>query len=88
MLGSVGVCGNIRDIDIYGSCVGKGNFRFFSFVLESLHGEFVIVKVGAVGFFKLLYKEVYNSLVKVVAAQTVVTRGSQNLLYSVAYFND
>ncbi len=88
MLRSVGVCGNIGNIYVYGSGVGQSDFGLLRLVLQSLHSKLIVYKVDTVGLFELLAQEVDNPLVKVIAAEMVVARGRKNLLNAVADIDD
>ena len=67
---------------------GKLDFRFFSRFFESLHRHSVVAKVNALFFLEFISQPVDDSLVEIVAAQTVVTGSCQNFLNAVAHFDD
>ena len=83
--GSVG--GNERKVDVGCGHAGKVNFCLFCGFLNALHGHFVVFKVNSAFSLKGCADKVHYSLVKVVAAKTVVTGGSKNFLNAVTHFD-
>ena len=83
-----GVCGDERQVDICLGHAGQLDLGLFGSLFESLHRHLVAGQVDAVFFLKLFYKVVDQSLVEVVAAQSVVAGSCQNFLYAVAHLDD
>ena len=67
---------------------GQFDFRFFSSLFQSLHSHLIAGKVDTVFFLEFFNKVVDQSLVEVIAAQSVVTSSCQNFLYTVAHLDD
>ena len=70
------------------SHAGKLNFCFFSCLFQSLHCHLIAGQVDAVFFLEFSNEVVHQSLVEVIAAQSVVTGSSQNFLNTVAHLDD
>ena len=66
---------------------GKFDLRLFRSFLQTLHGHLVGTKVDAFGFLELVCEPVDDALVKVVAAETVVTGRGKNFLDAVAHLD-
>ncbi len=88
MFGACRVRSNIWDRDRSGGSSGKGYLSLFSFVLKSLHCKLVAGKVNSVGFLEFVDHPVNDTLVEVVAAQTVVSGCGKNFGNAVAHFNN
>lgn len=84
VLRTCSVCGDIRDIYVYGCGVGERDLCLLSLVLQSLHRELIIAEVDSVGLLELALEVINYSLVEVVAAEVVVAGGRENLLNAVA----
>ena len=88
MLGAGRVSGDEGQVDVGGGHAGELDLGLLGSLLQSLHRHLVAGQIHAGLGLEGLYHPVDDTLVKVVAAQTVVTRGSQNLLYAVADLDD
>ena len=88
MLRTGGICCNKRNIDF--SCCNAGQFDLclFCLILQTLHSGLITGEVNTLVIFKALYKPINDFLVKVIAAEMVITGCSKNFLYSFAHFNN
>ncbi|MPM73324.1 hypothetical protein SDC9_120304 [bioreactor metagenome] len=83
MLGAVGVGSDIGQVDVGGGNAGKLYLGLFSGFLQPLHGDLVAAEIHTVGALELAHQIFHDALVEVIAAQTVVARGGQNLNHAV-----
>ena len=79
VLGSGGVGGDIGQVDVGGGDAGQLDLGLLSSLLQALHGNLVAGEVDALSLLEFGGHPVHNTLVKVVAAQTVVAGGGQHL---------
>ena len=79
VLGAGGVGGDIGQVDVGGSHAGELDLGLLGSLLEPLHGNLVAAEVHAVAALELRDQPLHDALVEVIAAQTVVAGGSQNL---------
>ena len=79
VLGAGGVGGDIGQVDVGGGDAGQLDLGLLSSLLQALHGNLVAGEVDALSLLELGGHPVHNTLVKVVAAQTVVAGGGQHL---------
>ena len=82
------ICCNKRQVDVGSGGGGQFNLCLFCCFLQSLHCHLIAGEVNAFCCLKFADHPVDDSLVEVIAAQTVVTSGCQNLLYAIAHFDD
>ena len=82
------ICCDKRNVDVSRCCGGQLDLCLFCSILQTLYCHLVSRQVNALGLFELLDHPVDDTLVEVVAAQTVVAGSSQYLLYTVAHLND
>ena len=75
-------------VDGGGGHAGQLDLCLFGSLLEALHRHFVGRKVNAGLGSERLHHPVDDALVKVVAAEAVVTGGRENLLHAVAHLDD
>ena len=88
MLWSLGSCSDKGKVDIgCGSC-GQLLLCLLSCFLQSLESHLVIGQIHALSFLELGNHPVCNCVVKVIAAQTGIAVGRQNLNYAVADFDN
>ena len=88
MLWSLGRCGDEWQVDIGGGSCGQLLLCLLSCFLQSLESHLVIGQVHTLGLLELGNHPVCNCIVKIIAAQTGVAVGGQNLDYAVADFNN
>ena len=88
MLRSLSGCCDERKVDVGCGCAGKLLLRLLCGLFQSLHSHLVTGQVYALGALELCKHVIYNLLIEVVAAQTVVACGSQNLDNAVANLDD
>ncbi len=88
VLGAGGVSGDIGQVDVGGGHAGQLNLGLLSSLLQALHGNTVLGQVDALGLLELGNQVIHDPLVEVVAAQTGVTGGGQNLESAVADIQD
>ena len=79
VLGAVGVSGDIGQVDVGGGNTGELDLGLLSGLLQALHGDLVAGEVHTVGALELAHQVLHDALVEVVAAQTVVAGGGQDL---------
>ena len=79
MLGAGGVRSDIGQVDVGGGHAGQLDLGLLSSLLQALHGNLVAGEVHIVGALELADHPLHNALIEVIAAQTVVACGGQNL---------
>ena len=84
MLGARGVRGDERQVDVGGQVAGKLDLRALGGFLQTLMRLTVGQQVDAVFLLEFARDVVDDAVIEVVAAQTVVAGGRQNLEYAVA----
>ena len=84
VLRAAGVGGDIGQVDGGGGDAGQLDLCFLGGLLQPLHSHLIAAQVDALRLLELGHQVFHDALVKVVAAQTVVARGSQNLNDAVA----
>ena len=88
MLRTCCVNGDIGKVDVRRCNARKLNLSLFRCFLKSLHSHLIAAKINSTRLFELINDPVHNSLVKVVAAEVVVTCRCKNLLNAVAHLDD
>ena len=88
VLGAGGIRGDEGQVHIGLGHAGKVAFRFLGGLLQTLVRHLILAKVDAVGLLEVIGHVVEQALIKVIAAQVVVTGSGQYLLYAVAHFDD
>ena len=84
VLGAVGVCGDIGQIDGGAGHAGQLDLGLFRSLLQTLHGGLVAGQVDALGLLEFCNQIIHDALIKIVAAQMGVAGGGQNLYHAVA----
>ena len=79
MLGAGGVGGDIGQVDVAGGDAGQLDLGLLGGLLQTLHGHLVAAEVDAIGALELADQILHDTLVEVIAAQTVVAGGGQHL---------
>ena len=87
MLGTRGICSDERQVDIGGQVAGKLNLRALGGFLQTLMRLTVGQQVDAVFLLEFARDVVDDAVIEVVAAQTVVAGGRENLEHAVADFH-
>ena len=72
------------EVDVCLHYAGKVNLCLLSCIFQTLHSRCISGQINALGLLEFCYHPIYNLVVEVVAAQTVVAAGSQNLNYASA----
>ena len=88
MLRSCCISGDKGEVDVGCGHAGKVDFCLFCGFLNALHCHFIIFEVDSAFCLEGVADVVHYPLVKVVAAETVVTCGCENLLNAVAHFDN
>lgn len=88
MLGARGVSGDKGEVYIGGHDAGKLYLGFFRGFLQSLKRHFILAQVYAVFLLEFIRQIIHDLVIKIVAAQAVVSAGGQNLKHAVADFKD
>ena len=88
VLGAGSVCGDEGQRDLRRGHTGQVDLGFLCGFLNALHSHFVAGQVNALLFLKLGNQPVHDLLIKVIAAQVVVTGCCQYFLHAVAHLND
>ena len=88
MLRTGSINGDKRQVNISSSHTGKVDFCLFCGFLNSLHSHFIARNINAVLCLKISNNPIHNTLIEVIAAKTVITGCSQNLLNAVAHLDN
>ena len=76
-----------RQVNIGGGHTRKVYLSLFGSLFNTLHCHLIAREVNALLCLKGVYNVVHNALIKVIAAESVVTCGCKNLLNAVAHFD-
>ena len=82
------VCCDVRQVDVGSSNTGKLDLCLLSSFLQSLHRHLICCQVDALFLLKCIYEVIYDLLIEVIAAETVVTGSCQYFKYTVADLED
>ena len=82
------VGGDVRQIDVRGGNAGQLDLCLLRSLTQTLHCDLIAGQVDALGLLELVNEVLGDACVEVVAAQTVVAGGSENLDDTVADLED
>ena len=85
---AIGIHADEGQVDGGSGDVRKLDLRFLGSLFQSLHSHLIAAKVNALALLELVGDPVDNSLVKIVAAEAVVTGSCKNFLNAVAHLDD